>query len=46
MGSLISKNRHNLNYVEALSSGYIIASGLIEEACHHIINHRLYITGA
>ena len=40
------KNKDNLKYGDALSSGYPIASGVIEGACRHLINDRLDITGA
>lgn len=44
--SYLLKNKHNLRYGEALSSGFPIASGVIEGACRHLINDRLDITGA
>jgi hypothetical protein len=40
------KNKARLQYGEALTSGYPIASGVIEGACRHLINDRLDITGA
>ena len=42
----LQKNRGRLCYGEALSSGFPIASGVIEGACRHLINDRLDITGA
>lgn len=42
----LQKNRNRLCYGEALSSGFPIASGVIEGACRHLINDRLDITGA
>jgi hypothetical protein len=39
-------NKNNVNYGEALSSGYPIANGVIEGARRHLINDRVYITGA
>lgn len=40
------KNKERLRYGEALTSGFPIASGVIEGACRHLINDRLDITGA
>lgn len=40
------KNKKQLEYGIALECGYPIASGVIEGACRHLINDRLYITGA
>lgn len=40
------KNKCRLKYGEALKQGYPIASGLIEEACRHLIKDRQDITGA
>jgi hypothetical protein len=40
------KNKHRLQYGDALKKGYPIASGVIEGACRHLINDRLDITGA
>ena len=42
----LQKNRDRLCYGNALSSGFPIASGVIEGACRHLINDRLDITGA
>ncbi|WP_257266867.1 ISKra4 family transposase [Endozoicomonas sp. ONNA2] len=42
----LQKNRSRLGYGKALSSGFPIASGVIEGACRHLINDRLDITGA
>lgn len=42
----LQKNRSRLCYGKALSSGFPIASGVIEGACRHLINDRLDITGA
>ncbi len=42
----LQKNRDRLRYDNALSSGFPIASGVIEGACRHLINDRLDITGA
>ena len=42
----LQKNRGRLCYGEALSSGFPIASEVIEGACRHLINDRLDITGA
>ena len=39
-------NTKRLRYDVALSSGFPIASGIIEGACRHLINDRLDITGA
>ena len=39
-------NTKRLKYDVALSSGFPIASGIIEGACRHLINDRLDITGA
>jgi hypothetical protein len=39
-------NKTRLKYDEALEAGFPIASGIIEEACRHLINNRLDITGA
>ena len=44
--SYLRKNRGRLCYGDALSSGFPIASGVIEGACRHLINDRLDITGA
>jgi hypothetical protein len=44
--SYLLKNKHNLQYGKALSSGYPIASGVIKGDCRHLINDRLDITGA
>ena len=40
------KNKERLQYAHALSSGFPVASGIIEGACRHLINDRLDITGA
>jgi hypothetical protein len=42
----LQKNRGRLRYGNAHSSGFPIASGVIEEACRHLVNNRLDITGA
>jgi len=39
------KNKERLQYGKALKSGFPIASGVIEDACRHLINDRLDITG-
>lgn len=39
-------NKCRLQYGEALSHGFPIASGVIEGACRHLINDRLDITGS
>ena len=39
-------SKERLQYGEALSSGFPVASGVIEGACRHLINDRLDITGA
>jgi hypothetical protein len=43
---LLTEKKHNVNYGEVLSSGFPIASGVIEGACRHLINDRVDITGA
>ena len=35
-----------LTYHTALSNGLPIASGVIEGACRHLVNHRMNLTGA
>lgn len=42
---LISK-RPYLSYADALSSGWPIATGVIEGACRHLVKDRMDITGA
>ncbi|MGH8909869.1 MAG: hypothetical protein ACRD0K_26085 [Egibacteraceae bacterium] len=44
-GYLISK-RPYLSYAHALSSGWPIATGVIEGACRHLVKDRMDITGA
>lgn len=39
------KNRDKMKYQEYLSSGYPIASGVIEGACRHVVKDRLERTG-
>jgi hypothetical protein len=39
-------NKCRLQYGDALSEGFPIASGVIEGACRHLINDRLDITGS
>ena len=39
-------NKKRLKYDEALVAGFLIASGIIEGACRHLINDSLDITGA
>ena len=40
------KHKDMMRYDELLAVGASIASGVIEGACRHLINDRLYITGA
>jgi len=40
------KNRKHLKYRKYLSSGYPIATGVIEGACRHLVQDRMGITGA
>ena len=42
---LINKSEH-LDYPTALSSGWPIATGVIEGACRHLVKDRMDITGA
>lgn len=40
------KSKPRLQYADALTAGFPIATGVIEGACRHLINDRLDITGA
>ena len=44
--SYLLNNQCRLQYGNALSQGFPIASGVIEGACRHLINDRLDITGS
>ena len=36
----------NLDYKSALAKGWPIATGVIEDACRHLVKNRMGITGA
>ena len=42
----LKDNKSHLCHDKALLKGFLIASGVIEGACRHLINDRLDITGA
>jgi hypothetical protein len=43
--NFLAKNRHRMKYDEYLSSGYPIATGVIEGACRHVIKDRMERAG-
>ena len=42
----LTSNKEYLRYDEALTSGWPIATGVVEGACRHLIGDRFGITGS